>query len=187
MSLGLLLIDIQNDYFPDGNMELHGSAAAGQVAARLLAFFRQQQWPLVHIQHLSLRPNATFFVPNTPGAEMHNAVQPQANEVVIQKHFPNSFRETPLLTQLQQLGVKQLVVAGMMTHMCVDATTRAAADYGFDCRIVQDACATRDLKLDDHVITALDVHAAFLAALNGAYGRVLTAEALLTELQGQAG
>ncbi len=183
MTIGLLLIDIQNDYFPGGKMELVGSEAAGQVAGRLLAFFRERRLPVVYIQHLAVRPGATFFVPDTPGAAIHSSVKPLDGEVVIQKHYPNSFRETPLLEQLRQLDVQQLVVAGMMTHMCLDAGVRAATDYGFACRIVQDACATRDLTLDDRTVAAADVHAAFLAALNGTYGRVLAADAAITELR----
>ena len=182
MSAGLLLIDIQNDYFPGGKMELQGSEQAGQVAGRLLGFFREHRLPIVHIQHLSIRPGATFFIPGTPGAEIHSAVKPLEGETVIQKHFPNAFRETALLSHLQGLGIRKLVIAGMMTHMCVDATVRAATDHGFECRIIQDGCATRDLKFNDRAVPAADVHAAFLAALNGTYGRVMTAEAVIAEL-----
>jgi nicotinamidase-related amidase len=71
----------------------------------------------------------------------------------------------------------------MMTHMCVDAAARAATDFGFECRIAQDGCATRTLKLNEKTVPAAEVHAAFLAALNGAYGRVLTADTILKELQ----
>ena len=110
-------------------------------------------------------------------------VKPQTNEVLVQKNYPNGFRETTLLNQLKEHDVQQLVVAGMMTHMCVDATARAATDFGFDCRIAQDACATRDLKLDNKLVPAPEVHTAFLAALNGSYGKVLTADAIMKELQ----
>lgn len=182
MTIGLLIIDLQNDYFPGGAMELENSAAAGRLAGRLLAFFRDRRWPVVHLQHLSLRPGATFFRPQTPGVEIHPAVTPTAGEAVIQKHFPNGFRETDLQARLRALGVEELVIAGMMTHMCVDATTRAAVDLGFACRVVQDACATRALTLAGRTVAAADVHAAFLAALNGSYGRVLTAEQALAEL-----
>ncbi|HNT75390.1 MAG TPA: cysteine hydrolase family protein [Anaerolineae bacterium] len=183
MSVGLLLIDIQNDYFIGGKMELQGSSEAARMAGRLLAFFRQHQWPITHIQHLSVRPGATFFIPETPGADIYPGVKPLPGEMVIQKHYPNSFRETILLAHLQQWGIQRLVVAGMMTHMCVDATVRAAADYGYDCRIIQDACATRSLELGNYRVSASDVHTAFLAALNGTYGRVMTADAVLAELQ----
>jgi nicotinamidase-related amidase len=183
MSVSLVIIDIQNDYFPNGNMELVGSEAAGQMAGRLLSFFRGRAWPVFHIQHLALRPGATFFLPNTRGVEFHPSVAPLDGECVIQKHFPNSFRETSLLEELQQANIRQLVIAGMMTHMCVDATTRAATDYGFDCRIAHDACATRNLKFGERVVNAPDVHAAFLAALDGSYGKVLAADEIMRVLE----
>lgn len=183
MPVGLIIIDIQSDYFPGGKMELAGSEEAGEVAGGLLKFFRDHKLPIVHVQHLAASPTATFFIPGTPGAEIRPVVKPLSNETVIQKQYPNGFRETMLLGHLQQHDIKQVVVAGMMTHMCVDATTRAATDFGLECRIAQDACATRDLKLNDKVVSAPDVHAAFLAALNGTYGKVMTADAVMKELQ----
>ncbi len=137
-----------------------------------------------HIQHIATHPGATFFLPDTTGAEIHQSVSPIDGETIIQKHFPNSFRETDLLQHLQRVNVQQVVVAGMQTHMCVDATTRAAADYGYECLIAHDACATRNLKFGDRVVSALDVQAAFLAALNGSYGKVRSVESIITELAG---
>ncbi len=187
MPVGLLIIDIQNDYFPGGNMELEGSEAAGQVAGHLLSFFRQRQLPIVHVQHIAVRPGATFFLPHTPGAEIHASVKPLKSETVIETHYPNSFRETGLLAHLQKHAIGELVIAGMMTHMCVDATTRAATDLGFDCRIAQDACATRALKLSDRLVSAADVHTAFLAALHGTYGQVMAAAAIMEALRNELG
>ena len=184
MPEGLLLIDIQKDYFPGGAMELEGSEAAARTAGELLASFRRRALPAVHIQHLAVRPGATFFVPGTEGAAFRTEVRPAEGETVIQKHFPNAFRETGLLMHLERLGVRRLVVAGMMTHMCLDATVRSAADFGFECRIASDGCATRDLEWEGRVIPAADVHAAFLAALHGTYGRVMSAEAILKESEG---
>ena len=182
MSVGLILVDIQNDYFPHGKMELEGSEQAGQVAGRLLDFFRAHGLPVFHIQHIATRPGATFFLPDTIGADIHQSVRPIDGETIIQKHFPNSFRETDLLQHLQRANVQQVVIAGMQTHMCVDATTRAAADYGFACLIAHDACATRSLRFDDRIVSALDVQAAFLAALNGSYGKVMSADSIIAEL-----
>jgi len=182
MSVGLLIIDIQNDYFPGGKWELVGSEQAGQLAGGLLKFFREHNLPVFHVQHIG-KPTSPFFVPGTPGVEIRPVVKPQANEVLVQKNYPNGFRETTLLNQLKERDINQLVVAGMMTHMCVDATARAATDFGFDCRIAQDACASRDLKLNDKVVPASEVHTAFLAALNGSYGKVMTADAIMKELQ----
>ncbi len=178
----LLLIDIQNDYFPGGKMELEGSPEAGHQAQRLLARFREERLPLVHIQHVALRPGSTFFLPGTAGVEIHQNVLPLAGETVIQKHYPNAFRDTALLEQLRDEGIERLVIAGMMTHMCVDATTRAAYDNGFNCLIAQDACATKTLSHNGQAVPAGQVHLAFLAALNGTYGRVVTAEQILAEI-----
>ena len=172
ISTALLLIDIQNDYFPGGRMELAGAEEAARRAGELLERFRSAGRPVFHIRHVSLRPGATFFLPDTAGVEIHPLVQPQPGEQLITKHFPNSFRETDLLARLQGAAVDHLLVAGMMTHMCVDATVRASWDLGFECTVAQDACATRDLVFEDALIPAAQVHGAFLAALRGTYAAV---------------
>jgi nicotinamidase-related amidase len=182
MTQALLLVDIQNDYFPGGAMELVGSPEAVIQAAALLQAFRRAARPVVHIQHVATRPGATFFLPGTSGAEIHSGVAPLPDEAVFQKHFPNSFRETPLLEHLRGLGVTQLVVAGMMTHMCIDTTVRAAFDLGFQCLLAGDACATRDLARSGATVPAAQVQAAFLAALDGTFAKVLSAGELCTEL-----
>lgn len=167
-----LVIDIQNDYFPGGKMELEGAEAAADNAARALERFRARGQPVVHVRHLSTRPGATFFVPGTAGAEIHAAVRPAAGETVIEKSFPNSFRATSLEERLQQAGATELVVAGMMTHMCVDATVRQAADLGYKVVLLADACATRAQTFRGETVPAHQVHAAFLAALSGLYSTV---------------
>ncbi len=126
MTTALLIIDIQNDYFPGGAMEVVGASAAANQAAKLLAAFRQKARPVIHIQHIATRPGATFFLPGTVGAEIHDSVRPNPGEPIFHKHFPNSFRETPLLKHLRDAKVSRLVIAGMMTHMCIDTTTRAS-------------------------------------------------------------
>ncbi len=172
MSQALVLIDLQNDYFPGGRMELVGADAAVRQAARLLDAFRNRKLPVVHIQHISTRPGATFFLPDTEGAKVHSTVRPGEGERVIVKHFPSAFRETELQAALRELGASQVVFAGMMTHMCVDTTVRAASDLGFQCTLAHDACATRNLKFGDRQVTAEDVQTAYLAALNGAFAAV---------------
>jgi nicotinamidase-related amidase len=174
----LLIIDIQNDYFPDGAMELEGADAAGSHAGKALAQFRAKGAPILHVRHLSVRPGATFFLPNTRGAEIHAGVKPQDDETVIEKNFPNSFRNTPLQAELERRGIKNLVVAGMMTHMCVDATVRQAADLGYKVTLIGDACATRAQTYGGETVPARQVHAAFLAALNGFYAKVVTSHDL---------
>ncbi len=182
MNTALLLIDLQNDYFPGGRNPLEGSPEAVEKAGELLEQFRTAGRLVFHVQHISMRPGATFFLPGTSGVEIHSRVQPESGEVVIQKHYPNSFRETDLLDHLRQSGVERLVVCGMMTHMCVDASVRAAVDHGFTVWLVQDACATKALAFGDQAVPAAHVHAAFLAALNGTYARVTPAEDVLTWL-----
>jgi len=168
-----LIIDIQNDYFPGGAMELEGSDAAGAKAAIALKNFREKKLPVIHVRHLSVRPGATFFLPGTRGAEIHASVQPAAGETVIEKNFPNSFRNTSLRDTLERLQAKNLVIAGMMTHMCVDASVRHAADLGYKVTLLGDACATRAQSYAGETVPARQVHAAFLAALNGFYAKVV--------------
>ncbi len=179
MNTALLLIDIQKDYFPHGRMELSGAVEAGLSAQRLLKLFREKELPVIHIQHISTRKGATFFLPGTDGAEFHESVMPLPGETVIVKHFPNSFRETPLDGILKALSPQRLVVCGMMSHMCVDATVRAAFDLGYECLVAHDACATRDVSFNEATVAAKDVHAAFMASLDKIYAQVLSAGQIL--------
>jgi len=181
MKPALIIIDIQNDYFPGGRMELEGSPEASLQAAKLLDAFRLTGLPLVHVQHVSNRPGASFFLPGTEGVNIHASVAPRSGETVLQKHFPNSFRETRLLEDLRAVGADHLVIAGMMTHMCVDASTRAAFDLGFSCSLAHDACATRALVFGGERVPAAQVHAAFAAALSGLYAKVQNAAAIVAE------
>ncbi|HOI96189.1 MAG TPA: cysteine hydrolase family protein [Syntrophobacter fumaroxidans] len=181
MNPALILIDIQNDYFPGGKMEVVGSVEAGLAARDVLSLFRRRRLPLVHIQHFSVRPGASFFLPETKGVEIHETVEPLAGETVFPKNLPNAFRNTPLLEHLKGLEIDHVVVVGMMTHMCVDATTRAAFDHGFGCTVVHDACAARALPFGGELIPAEHVHKAFLSALGSVYARVVGAADLLRE------
>jgi nicotinamidase-related amidase len=176
MNTALLLIDIQNDYFPGGKMELEGSPEASEKAKQILSLFREKGWPPAHVQHISTRPGATFFIDGTEGVEIHSNVKPAPGEVVIRKHFPNSFRETSLLEHLKGKEIDHIVIAGMMTHMCVDATTRAAFDLGFQCTVLHDACATRNLSFETDTVPARQVHAAFLAALGAVYAKITSTD-----------
>lgn len=162
-------------------MELQGSMEASEKARQVLSAFRERGLPLLHIQHISTRPGASFFIPGTDGVEIHHNVEPLAAELVIQKHYPNSFRDTSLLEHLRSGGINHVVIAGMMTHMCVDATTRAAFDYGFHCTVLHDACATRDLSFGSEVVPARQVHSAFLAALGGMYAKISNTADFLSE------
>lgn len=181
MNTALLLIDIQNDYFPGGKMELVGPVEAAKNANELLQCFRDHSLPTVHIQHISLEPEATFFIPGDRGTDINEITVHYEGEPLVQKHYPNAFRETNLLELLKEGEIERVIITGMMTHMCVDATARAAADFGFKIMVAEDACATRDLTYGDTVIPAEHVHKAFLAALK-AYGKVLPVEQILAHL-----
>ena len=172
MKTALIVIDIQNDYFEGGSNPLVDSLEASRQAKALLEDFRARVLPVVHIRHLSTRPGSTFFIPGTHGAKIHENVTPVAGEKVIEKTFPNSFRDTDLLDHLRSEGITDLVVCGMMTQMCVDATVRAAKDFGFSCTLIGDACATKDLEIGGRTVPAADVQAAFLAAMNYFYAAV---------------
>jgi len=179
MKTALLIIDIQNDYFPMGKMELEGSIQAASATARLLAAFRKRNRDVYHVQHINIRPNALFFLPDTPGVDIHQSVIPVAGEPVVIKHFPNSFRETNLLETLKLDNIRSLVICGMMSHMCVDATVRGAFDFGFNCIIAHDACATRELVFNGVNVPAKQVHASFMAALGAVYANVKSVDELL--------
>jgi nicotinamidase-related amidase len=175
----LLMIDIQNDYFKEGRMALPDMETAAGAAARLLARFREKGAPVIHVFHESIRPDATFFIKDTPGVGVHPSVVPLSGEIQIKKHFPNAFRQTALLDRLQSLDTRRLVICGAMTNMCIDASTRAAFDFGFDCTVISNACAARPAELDGIQVTAPQVHAAFLANLGAVYAKVNKVEQYL--------
>jgi nicotinamidase-related amidase len=178
MSKALVIVDIQRDYFPGGNMPLHEPEAAAAKASQVLEAFRAAGDPVVHVQHLS-PAGAGFLVEGTEGAEIMAPVTPVDGETVITKTDPNSFLGTELEQHLRGLGVDEVVVTGMMTSMCVDATTRAGADLGFKMTLVPDACAAPALEYGGRRVPAADVHAAFVAALGQAYATVTPADELV--------
>jgi len=181
MKTALLIIDIQNDYFPGGKFPLVNPEAAAKKAYELLQCFREHKGYHVHIQHISLKPDAAFFIKGDSGSDIHDLVAHFEGEPIVYKHYPNSFRDTNLLEMLKGWGVERVVITGMMTHMCVDATTRAAADFGFEVLIAEDACATRDLTYGDTTISAELVHKSFLAALKS-YGKVMKTDEIIALL-----
>lgn len=128
-----------------------------------------------------LRKNP-FFLPETDGVEIHESVTSKSGEYIIQKHFPNSFRDTSLNDQLQNLTVGEVIICGAMTHMCIDTTVRAAFDFGYRCLVVSDACATRSMQFRGVAIEASQVHAAFMAALSSPFAQVIEANKLESQL-----
>lgn len=178
MTRCLVVIDIQNDYFPDGAFPLVDPVEAATAARTVLDGFRRRGEPVVHLQHVWDEPEAAFFRPGTPGVEIHPLMTPADGETLIRKEYPNAFRGTPLQDVLRGLGAEDLVVVGMMTSLCVDATVRAAADLGHTVTVAGDACAAPDLEHGGRRVAGADVHAAFLAALDGEYATVVSSSEL---------
>ena len=182
----LVVIDVQNFYFPGGKQPLTGPVEASLKAKALLQAFRDRGWPVVHVLHLGKGQAAPSPEAGEEGYRAHPNVRPLPGERVIGKREANAFRGTELLETLRALGATRIVVAGMQTHMCVEAATRAAADLGFQVTVASDACATRPLAFGGVEVPAAQVHAAALAAMDGAYARVLSTEALLASLPAPA-
>ena len=172
MKEALLIIDVQNDYFPGGTNELHKPYEAEERIRELIAESRKCDRPIVYIKHIN-PPDDTFFIEGTKGVEISDRIRPEEGDKVIIKHYPNSFLETELDAYLKSMEVDTLIVCGMMTHMCVDTTVRAAMDYGYGVKLVADACATMDLELDGEVIPAEQVQKAFIASLEGIFATVI--------------
>ena len=170
MTRTLVIVDIQNDYFPGGAYPLVGATEAGAAAASVLAAFRRSGDPVVHVQHIWDEPDAPFMRPGTPGVEINPVVAPVPGEAVVTKSAPNAFVGTELATLLDRDST--LVVLGMMTSMCVDSTVRAAADAGYTVELVHDACAAPDLEFGGRSVPGASVHAAFIAALGGGFAAV---------------
>jgi nicotinamidase-related amidase len=178
----LVIIDVQNFYFPGGKVPLTGPVEASLKARALLEAFRARGWPVVHVLHLAKGQEAPSPDAGDEAYRAHPNVMPRPGEPVLGKREANAFRDTELLATLRALGTTKLVVAGMQTHMCVEAATRAAADLGFEVTVVHDACATRPLAFGGVEVPAAQVHAAALAAMGGAYAKVLSTAELLAAL-----
>ena len=163
MKTGLVLIDIQNDFFKGGKFELVNPEKAAAQARRLLDFFREKGWPIYH---------AAFFIEGSVGAQSYKECEPLPGEDRIIKHRPSGFLNTNLKQRLEEDSVDTVLIGGMMTHMCVDTTVRAARDLGFQVELAEDTCATTDLQWGEIVITAENIHCAYMAALNGIFANI---------------
>ncbi|MBA1277511.1 MULTISPECIES: cysteine hydrolase family protein [Pseudomonadaceae] len=176
----LVVIDLQNEYLPTGNLPLTGIEAAVDNAVKVIADSRAKDVPVIHVRHEFVNGEVPAFVPGTQNVEIQPAVAPQNGEPVIVKNYPNSFRETELKRLLDEQGVEEIVIVGAMSHMCVDAGVRAAADLGYSVTVLHDACATLDLEFEGVQVPAAQVHAAMMAALKFGYANVISTQAYLT-------
>ena len=168
-----IIVDLQNDYLATGKFPLVGIDAAIENAARVVEAARRSGEVVIHVRHESPE-GAPFFVSDTEGARIVPKMAPLDGEAVVTKQHPNSFRETGLADLLSSAGVEEVTVMGAMSHMCIDATARAASDLGYKTTVVDDACATRDLEFRGNIVPAAQVHAAFMSALAFGYGQVIS-------------
>lgn len=176
----LIVIDLQNDYYAGGKWTLDGIEGASSNAARLIGEFRRSGELIVHVHHNFPGEDAPFFVAGTNGAEINEAVAPRDGEPQVLKHQVNAFHQTDLKEILDRNGVGDLVICGAMSHMCVDAATRAGSDLGYSCTVIHDACATRDLEFNGEAIPARQAHAAYMTSLGFAYATLTSTDAFLS-------
>ncbi len=159
----LLIVDIQNFYFPGDGPGLVNAELASLKAKEILQICREKKQLVVHVRHKADK-----------GIEIHNNVEPISNEKVITKEEINSFQRTDLLEYLKSNNINRLIIIGMQTQMCVEAAIRAGHDFGFECVVIHDACATRDVKFTDKIVKAKDVQTSILATItDGGYGKVI--------------
>jgi nicotinamidase-related amidase len=159
----LLIVDIQKFYFPGDGPGLYHAEEASVAAKEVLEIFRDRKQLVVHVRHKS-----------TKGFDIHPNVAPLQDEKVITKEEVNSFYKTDLLDYLKKNNINRLVIIGMQTQMCLEGAVRAAHDYGFECIVVHDACATRDVNFGGSTVKAEDVQTAVLATLSaGKYADII--------------
>ncbi|WP_428031277.1 cysteine hydrolase family protein [Ancylobacter sp.] len=181
---GLLIIDLQNDYFPGGRYTLDGTEAAAAKAGELLALARAEGASVVHVRHVMTGEDAPFFAKGTPGAEIHPDLAPREGEPVVVKEAVNAFLRTDLDALLRGRGITRLVIVGAMSHMCVDAASRAALDLGYEVTLAHDATATLPLTFCGTEVPAPAVQAAMMAALEFAGANVVSADEAAAVLRG---
>lgn len=183
MKQALIIVDVQQEYFPGGKLELYKPGKALEQIQEVLQLFREKGWPVFFIRHISISENVSIFIPGTIGVELHPKLIPRREEIMLDKHFPNSFMGTGLCERLTALKVMRLVICGMMTHMCIDTTVRAAKDISFPVTLLEDACTGTALQWDDTLVPYPAVHAAMMASLNGTFAEVKKTASFLLENQ----
>lgn len=177
MKKALLVIDVQNDYFPNGKFELYKANKCLINIQKLVESFRSNHEKVIFVQHISSK-DGVFFVPGTTGVELHKDLNVKEKDIIVRKNYPNSFLKTNLKELLDNENIEELYVCGMMTHMCVDTTVRAAFDLGYKVKLFSDACTTRDLKFKKKILKAQDVNDIYMASLNGMFASVISTENL---------
>lgn len=177
MNKALVLVDIQNIYFTEGLYKLYKPEEAANNAYKVLKEFRKHNLPVIHVKH--------FF--DTNGykedekhlRDFYPVVYPKSNEIIVEKNYPDSFLKTNLKEVLDKNKIDELVIAGMMSHMCIDTTVRSAKSYGYNIKVIEDGCTTLDLKYKNEVIKADVVTKTILASLQGVFADIISSDYLI--------
>lgn len=165
----LLIVDIQDFYFPGDGPGLLNAEEVSLKAKEVLELFRKHEQLVIHVRHQSNK-----------GFSIHKNVLPLESEKLITKKEVNSFFGTDLHEYLQANNITRLVIIGMQTQMCVEAAVRAAHDLNYECIVIPEACTTKDLKFNETIIKASDVHASTLATLkDGGYAKIVDLASLM--------
>ncbi|MFA9421952.1 MAG: cysteine hydrolase family protein [Sedimentibacter sp.] len=177
----LILIDIQNIYFTEGTYLLNKPEIAVGNARKVLEHFRENNLPIIHIQHSF--ENVGDIEKKQYLNCIHKEVAPKDGEVVIGKKYPNSFLNTELEMELKKSQVEELVILGMMSHMCVDTTVRMCQNYGYKVCVIEDACTTKKLNFQNEEISAEIVHKVFMASLDNMFAKVMGVDEFLLQAE----
>ncbi|KAF1797166.1 Isochorismatase-like protein [Mucor lusitanicus] len=179
----LIVVDVQNDYFPDGKLPTCKPVETAEACAKLIEKFRQEGKEVVFIKHIvkeEQEKSFPFFIKGTHGVEIHDTVKPLPTEKVISKNEVSSFAGTSLKEYLTSKGVKKLVVVGMMIHNCVNATVYSGVEEGFRCIVVEEAVNTMDQPYDGELVKAQDIKKAFLVGIQFAFSKVYKLQDVLS-------
>ena len=183
---GILMIDVQREYFAEGGpLRIPDGPVVLARLRQLVESAREAHVPVIHIRHEEA-PGAPVFAADGPLVETMPDVAPLGLEPVVVKHSPGSFTNTELGDALEQFGVRRLVIAGFMTHMCCDTTARQASERGLDVIFLTDGTASRDLTVGDRVVPYPDVQAATLAAQADGFSTLADVASVRAQLAGLA-
>lgn len=158
MKKALLVIDLQNDYFPGGKFPLWNTEATLANIERAIAAAREKDIPVIHIQHIAdpAMGIAPFFNEGTEGAEIHPRILEAAPDApVVVKRFADGFVETDLEKTLSELGVTDLLICGMMTQNCVTHTAISTSAEKYNVSILTDCCTTVDAMIHNIALHAV--------------------------------
>lgn len=172
----LVIIDAQKEYL-SGPLALSGMDEAVKNIAKMLEAARKAGRPIIHVRHLGTVGG--MFDPQGARGEFIPGLEPQGDEVIIEKRMPNAFKNTSLHETLQKHGHLDLIVCGFMSHSSVSTTVRRAKDYGYRCTLIEDACATRDLPFKDGVIPAAQIQQSEMAIMADNFACVAPTSSLI--------